>query len=832
VDHPTAPASGRGLRSRRPLDTGWRLRLATPSPDAPTSLIGASIPATVPGNVYLDLLEADLIPDPYLGTNELDLRWIGCCDWTYDCTFEWAPDQAERLDLVFEGLDTLASVWLDGWHLGDAASMHRTWCWEVTHLLNPGAHTLEVRFEAPVAAAQRLEAGLGRYPHANAYPEPFNMLRTMACNFGWDWGPQLPSAGIWRPAWIGSSSVARLASVRPVATITGATGRVDARVELERIGDTARPLRVTARVADRVAETTTGPGMGEVLLQLDVPATEPWWPHSRGAQPRYPLRVELWDDATLLDSWEQLVGFRTVELDTREDDIGSRFQLVINGSPIWVRGANWIPDDCFPARVTRERYRERLLQAKAANIDLLRVWGGGVFESDDFYDLCDELGIMVWQDFPFACATYPVTPAMTAHVLAEARDNVTRLMAHPSLVIWNGNNECVWLAELLDWPSQMDGRPWGRSWWESDLPQLVGATDPARPYWPGSPTSPSDSGAPPNDPNHGTMHIWDVWNRLDYEAYREHRPRFASEFGYQAPATFSTMSRAVGAEDLSVDSPVLAHHQKATDGMGKLARGLVAHFPAPTDFGDWLYRTQLNQARAITLGVEHLRSIRDICSGTIVWQLNDCWPVISWSAIDGDGRRKPVWYALRRAYADRLLTIQPAEFRLRAVFVNETATTWSAPVHARRMRLDGELLADWRVSVDIDAGGFLTMDMPGSVGVPEHATEEILVLDTDAQRSIWTWLPDRDLAYPAAHWDATATAEATGYAVSLTAHTLLRDVCLFPDRLHPDAAVDDMLVTLLPGETATFRVSGAVLADPDALLRAPVLRCVNDTSHG
>jgi len=831
MDHPTTSGSAGadGLRHRIPLDAGWRLRLATPHPDAPAGLQDAQILATVPGNAVLDLLAAGLIADPYLGTNELALRWMGRCDWTYSLRFEWVPVAADQLDLVFEGLDTLASVWLDGRHVGDAASMHRQWRWEVTDLLTAGQHTLEVRFEAPVTAAERLAAEHGGYPHDNVYREPFNLLRTMACSFGWDWGPQLPAAGIWRPAWIESISVARLGAVQPQVAMQGTTGQLSVTVHVERSGDTDRRLRVVGSIGDAIAETTTRPGLQQVRLMLDVPNVERWWPHSLGGQPRTPLRVELWDRETLLDTWERPIGFRTVELDTREDDLGARFQIVLNGQPVWVRGANWIPDDCFPARVSRERYRERILQAKAANIDLLRVWGGGTFESDDFYDLCDELGVMVWQDFPFACATYPETPEMTAMVEAEARDNITRLMVHPSLILWNGNNECVWVAETKGWDVEMGDRPWGRTWWDKDLPAMTGLTDPGRPYWPGSPTSPKSSGAPPNDPNHGTMHIWDVWNERDYEAYREHRPRFAAEFGYQGPPTWSTLVRSLGIDALAADSPELAHHQKATDGMAKLERGLTAHFPEPADFDDWLYLTQLNQARAVALGVEHLRSIRDVCSGTIVWQLNDCWPVISWSAIDGDGRRKPMWYALRRAYGDRLLTIQPTEYRLRAMLVNEAATSWSTEVHARRMSLDGRTLAEIRIPVVVGPRAMASLDLPTSVAVPRRAKDEILVIDAGLLRSVWTWLPDRDLDYPDARWEVSMAAEPTGYEVSVTARTLVRDLCLFPDRLHADAVVDDMLVTLLPAETATFHVASPPLSDPTRLSIRPVLRSVNDT---
>ncbi|MCY7417822.1 MAG: glycoside hydrolase family 2 protein, partial [Chloroflexi bacterium] len=421
MDHPTASTSSveHPAPHRTPLDSGWRLRLATAYPEAPPGLVDASLPATVPGNVFLDLLAGGHIPDPYLATNELGVRWIGRCDWTYELTFDWVAPPAtatDRRDLVFEGLDTLASVWLDGHHLGDAASMHRTWRWAVTDLLTAGSHTIEVRFRAPVTAALERAAELGVYPHSNAYPEPFNLLRTMACNFGWDWGPQLPAAGIWRPAWIGSNSVARLAAVRPRVGMDGTTGTVNVDVDVDQVGDGERPLRLIVHIDGSVAETRTTGGICQ--LSLRVPDAQRWWPHPYGDQPRSHLRVELRDGDRLLDTWERPIGFRTVSLDTAADDIGSRFQLVINDEPMWVRGANWIPDDCFPARVSRERYRERIMQARAANVDLLRVWGGGVFGSDDFYDLCDELGMLVWQDFPFACATSPEDSDMAAQVSA------------------------------------------------------------------------------------------------------------------------------------------------------------------------------------------------------------------------------------------------------------------------------------------------------------------------------------------------------------------------------------------------------------------------------
>lgn len=815
--------------SRTTLDQGWSVRLASDQPDAPVSLIGAAIPAVVPGHVHLDLLAAGLIPDPYLGTNELAMRWIGRSDWTYSCRLHWPGAGSDARTLVFEGLDTVGSVWLDDVLLGEVGSTHRTWRFDVTHVLTPGDHVLEVRFRAPLTAAEQRATELGDYPHTNAYPEPFNMIRVMACSFGWDWGPQLPGAGIWRPVWIESATGARLVAVRADAIPTDEGGRVDLSITTQRVGLLHAGLRLIITIAGaRLERVLDGDQMD---ITLDVPGAQAWWPHSRGAQPLTPLLVELWDGDRLLDTWQRSVGFRAVALDTTPDALGSRFQLVINGQPVWVRGANWIPDDCFPARVTRERYRQRIQQARDAHIDLLRVWGGGIFEADDFYEVCDELGMLVWQDLPFACATYPDTDELREHVHAEVRDNVGRLRHHPSLVLWNGNNECVWLADDLGWPARMGDRPWGRQWWEGSFPELIAQLDPRRPYWPGSPTSPAWSGAPPNSPDHGTMHIWDVWNRLDAEAYREHAPRFAAEFGYQAPATWATLARALGPDHLGVGDASLIHRQKATDGMAKLQRGLASHHRPPADFDDWLFLTQLEQARAISLGVGHLRSIREVCSGSVVWQLNDCWPVISWSAVDGDGRRKPLWYALRRAYADRLLTIEPGEYQLRAVLANDTDAAWDATLLARRLSLDGVLLARAELPLVAPVRGSAVVALPTSVATPRDATAEVLVVDTDGHRSVWTWLPDGDLAAPPARVRAIATRGPAGVRVDVTAETLVRDLCLFADRAHPDATVDEMLVTLLPGESTSFLVSGGDVSDPDVLTRRPMLRCVNDTIH-
>jgi beta-mannosidase len=808
--------------------TGWQVRLARADPDVPRDLLALSIPATVPGCVHTDLLAAGRIPDPYLDRNELALGWIGRSDWTYETTFDCVGRGDERADLVFEGLDTVATVELDGAEVGRAANMHRTWRFDVRHLLRSGTHRLTVRFAAPLTEVERLRAELGDWPHANREPEHYNLIRKMACDFGWDWGPKLTTVGIWRPVRLESWSGVRIGAVRPRVHWEGhRRGSVELDVELDRASAEDGQVLVTASVAGSVTRVTAEPGQSAVRMRSDVDDIDPWWPRTLGAQALYDLVVTAEGEDGTRDAAARRIGFRNVALDTTPEGDGRRWQLVVNDWPIWVRGANWIPDDCFPTRVGRARYRQRVQQAADANVDLLRVWGGGIFETDDFYDACDELGVLVWQDFPFSCATYPETPEMLTQVEAEARDNVTRLLPHPSLALWNGNNECAWLAATEGWPARLGGRDWGLGYYDELLPAVVGELDGTRPYWPGTPDS-GTRDVPPNDPRMGTVHVWDVWNRLDYTEYRRNHPRFVAEFGYQGPPTWSTLRRALADPDLTLDSPGLVHHQKALDGMAKLERGLRAHFREPADFDAWHFLAQLNQARAVSVGIEHFRSIRATCSGAVVWQLNDCWPVISWAAVDGDGRRKPLWYAMRRAFADRLLTIQPDGEELVVIAVNDGRDAWSGELRLARVGLDGRVRAEASLPFEAAAGGTWRSRLPRQVGAPVDPADELLVGTAGWLRSVWSWLPDASLLDRPAAFASSVERTADGYRVRVTAESLLRDVCLFPDRLDPAASVDEMLVTLLPGETAAFEVATAELPDPHALARPPVLRSVSD----
>ncbi|MGC5050543.1 glycoside hydrolase family 2 protein [Micromonospora sp. DT48] len=795
-------------------------------PQVPPEIDGVMVPASVPGCVHTDLLAAGLIPDPYLDDNETGLAWIGRTDWAYETTFDRPSGEHTRLDLVCAGLDTVATITLNGVEVGRTENMHRGYRFEVTSLLRAEDNHLAVRFDSAYRYAEAQRDRLGDRP--NAYPEPFQFIRKTACNFGWDWGPTLVTAGIWQGIGLHCWSVGRLAKVRPVVTVDGDTGRAEVHVDVERVAD--RPLTVRARLAGRHAEVILPAGQFSAVLTLTVHRPELWWPRGYGAPNLHDLTVTLHDDdGGTLDEWHRRIGFRSVRLDTTPDEHGAPFTLYVNEVPVFVRGVNWIPDDVFPNRVTRRRLAERFDQAEAAHVNLLRVWGGGRYESDDFYDLADERGLLVQQDFLFACAAYPEEEPFATEVAAEAVEQVIRLASHPSLVLWTGNNENIWGWHDWDWQGPLAGRSWGRGYYLDLLPGIVARLDPTRPYWPGSPWSGSET-IHPNHPAYGTTHIWDVWNTDDYVKYREYLPRFVAEFGYQGPPAYATLRRALSDEPLAHDSPGMAHHQKAADGDRKLRRGLEAHLPEPRDFDDWHWLTQLNQARAVALGVEHFRSHRGRCMGTIVWQLNDCWPVTSWSAVDGDGRRKPLWYALRRAYADRLLTVQPRGAGLAVVAVNDGGRPWRGSTTVARLTLAGEPKAKTTVELDVPAYSAVTVALPDELTRPDDGRAELLVADPgdQAERAWWFFAEDRDVRWPAAAFDATVEPVDGGQRVRVTARTILRDVTLYPDRLNPSAEVDTALVTLLPGESATFTVRADAPLDVAALASRPVLRCVND----
>ena len=836
-----------------PAGVAWQLSPLTAVPAEWSETAAAPVPATVPGEVYADLLTAGLIPDPFDGDNEDRLHWIGSTDWSYRTTF--AVDTAltdagpsQRHDLVFGGLDTVATVLLNGIEVGRTANQHRSHRFDVTTLLRTGTNELEVRFEGPVTAAQRLSSELGDRPRA--YEHPFNALRKMAAGYGWDWGPDLAGVGIWRSVGIESWSGVRLAAVRPLALVDGATGRLQTHVELEwaapdgddRSSEAGDPVEIAVTVAGSTERVTAAAGQSTVVVDQAVADVELWWPRGYGAQTRYDVTVQLADQA-----FAAAVGFRTAELVTTPDAYGTGFSLVVNGTPVYVRGFNWIPDDALLTRLTPDTYRASIDQAVAAGANLLRVWGGGIYESDDFYDVCDELGVLVWQDFLFACAAYSEEEPLRGEVIAEAREAVTRLASRPSLVVWNGNNENLWGYVEWGWRQQLAGRTWGDGYYTELLPAIVAELDPRTPYSPGSPFSYA-AYHHPNDPRSGTMHIWDVWNQLDYTHYRDYPARFVSEFGFQGPAAWSTLFFVVHDRPADPYGRQMLVHQKAHEGNLKLERGLGDHLPAwstagGADMDDWHWLTSLNQARAVAYGIEHFRSLYPRNTGAIVWQLNDNWPVVSWAAVDHAGIRKPLWHALKRVYADRLLTFQPRTDPeslhgtgdvLALVAHNDAADAWTGElvITRRGTGVGSPVLAEQRLPLHLDARSAITVALDADVVTTDDAAGEFLVATVggDAPVTAYGYVtedPVLGLVEPDEAYAVDVTPVDGGYRVRLTAKALVKDAALFPDRLDAAARVDSGLVTLAAGDSHTFTVTGSGL-DEVALTAKPVLRSVND----
>jgi beta-mannosidase len=804
------------------LDVGWTLRpIAGPVPAEVTS--AGPVPATVPGTVHTDLFAAGLIPDPYLDDNEHLLAWIGLTDWCYETSFAWSEDDPDRTELVFRGLDTIARVELNGRLVAETANMHRTYRFDVREALRTGTNRLAVTFSSAVRYADRTSLELGARPHVNHHP--YNAIRKMACNFGWDWGPDLVTAGIWRPVEVHSWRTARFVEVRPVVEVSGDTGTVRIHVEVAR-ADPSVGLVVTADLTGSRASLELAAGVSSGVIALTVRDIKRWWPRGHGEQALYDLTVTLAQTDAQLEVWSSRIGFRSLRLDTTQDEHGTSFTFVVNDRPVFVKGANWIPDDAFPHRVTRERYAERLAQAQDAGINLIRVWGGGIFEADEFYAECNERGLMVWQDFLFACAAYSEEEPLRSEVIAEARDNVARLMPHPSLVLWNGCNENIWGHADWGWQSQLDGKSWGMGYYTEVLPGIVAELDPGRPYSAGSPWSLTTE-RHPNDPAHGTMHVWDVWNERDYPVYRSYSPRFVAEFGWQGPPTWSTLRRSVSDDPLTPESPGMLVHQKAMEGNRKLSGGLVAHLRVPDNVDDWHWAMSLNQARAVQVGVEHFRSLSPFCSGSVMWQLNDCWPVTSWAAIDGDGRRKPLFYALRHAHADRLITVQPRADMLAVVLVNDTSQRWSGPLLVTRFSFEGKAIASKQFSAEVAPRSVQTLEIPRELAVPGDAGAELVVARLGGSRGIWFFAEDRDCALPPAELRLSAHRTSAGYQVDVAADSIVHDLALLVDKVDPEAVVDDMLVTLLPGETVTWLVSSSAEFEPEALLAPNVLRSAN-----
>ncbi|MDR0442447.1 MAG: glycoside hydrolase family 2 protein [Treponema sp.] len=635
------------------LDGTWQL-----------SSCGKPVNAEVPGSVLDTWIKAGHIPDPFYGENEKTITPLFDNNFEYSRTFSVSEEllAEDTIDLVCLGIDTLGEIFINGESVSRVDNMHRSWRFNVKRLLKPGENSIRIVLFSPVDfITKSFNNGRVRYISTGGMAGQ-GYLRKAHCQFGWDWGPQLPDAGIWRSIFLEGWS-ARLADVYVIQEHSNSS--VTLRVKVKTAGE-SRPLKAELRVtppgnSETLTVTENINGSAELTLVIEKP--ELWQPNglisNKGAQPLYNVEVALLDNDSVLDSWRRRIGLRTLTYSAEKDQWGREFAMTVNGIKVFSMGADYIPEDsCFP-RINKERTRRLLEDCVKANFNSIRVWGGGYYPDDYFYDICDELGLVVWQDFMFACNIYELTDDFAETVAEEIRRNVIRIRHHPCLGLWCGNNEME--IAWFDWPGVCSHHPALKAdyikLFEGLIPNVLKETDPQTFYWPSSPSSGGSFDAP-NDFDRGDVHYWEVWHgQKPFKDYRKYFFRYCSEFGFQSLPDIETIQSFAKPEDLNLFSPVMEAHQRNPGGNGKILFYISETYRYPKDFASLVYISQVLQLESIQTGVDHWRRNRGRCMGAIYWQLNDCWPVTSWASIDYYGRWKALHYGARRFFAPLRATV-------------------------------------------------------------------------------------------------------------------------------------------------------------------------------
>jgi beta-mannosidase len=673
--------------------------------------------------------------------------------------------------------------------------MHRAFSVDVSDIAVSG-FDVAVAFKAPLPEALKRQDEMGTYP--NPYDMPYNYFRKMACSFGWDWGPITATSGIWKPVWLTRWDEGILDEVGVVSDVVSDVPQLRIRT-VGRGSASAISVRISGHGKEKVFTTTVGSDE-----TISCEGFELWHPRGFGEATLYSVEVSLLNaTGELVDHVVKRVGFRFVSLDQSNHGDRQMFAICVNGQRVWAKGVNWIPDDPFPHRVTKEQYAQKIHDLYSVEVNAIRVWGGGIYESDDFYDLCDELGIIVWQDFLFACAAYPETPAAFIEVADEAHQAITRLGSHASLVMWCGGNECIEGFQHWGWQEPLAGKAWGLTFYLDTLPAALAAYDGSRPYIPGSPFSTLKEDV--KDFSSGTNHIWDVWNDTGYQRYEEYSPSFSAEFGYNGPASWRTLTKAIGKSNLDSADSELATHQKAFFGMDKVANGLVREFSKKfTEGPAWYFAAQLVQARAVEVGLKHFRSQYETCSGSVLWQYNDMWPAISWAVLDSASSRKLSWYAMREAYRPRVLHFSGIERRL--ILINDTDAPWHEMLNLHLVGKNGEVLEQGSREVIMNPRSqtsyelsdvFKASDVPAIDG---YLVAELGPIRT--ARRIWDAAVQELCGHNVALLERV---EGKQVQVLVQAECFIQELSILPELVATDhVTVSAQRITLLPGESVTI----------------------------
>ncbi len=783
------------------LHEGWKFRQAR---------LTNWYPATVPGVVHTDLLQNKIIEDPFFRLNERGLQWIDKEDWVYETCFTLAADmmRKENMELVFEGLDTYADVYLNDECILKADNMFRCWSIPVRQYIREENNILKVYFHSPVKIdVPKWDALPYQYPASNDQSENgglFNkkisiFARKAGYHYGWDWGPRLVTSGIWRPVYIRAWSDLRINDVFIEQKEVGAGRAVIAgHVELDADKDMNGVLvTITDEVTGRVLgewQADLKRGTNRVTVDFVLHKPKLWWSNGLGEPFLYRFRTDIIAGGELLDSKTERVGIRSLKVVHQPDKDGHTFYIELNGHPVFAKGANYIPSDNFLPRVTPENYKRTILDAAGVNMNMLRVWGGGIYENDVFYDLCDEYGIMIWQDFMFACSMYPAEGALLDNIHQEAVDNVKRLRNHACIALWCGNNECQdawlgwgWKCEIERQNKEYADKIWAqyRQQYHVTLPGVVREYAPGTFYWPSSPFAFEGEMSGTTD---GDRHYWSVWHgKAPISDYDSEKSRFFSEYGFQSFPEFESVKRyAPYPEDWDIRSEVMMSHQRGGDhANGLIETYLLNEYKKPRDFRAFLYMNHVLQGDAIKTAIESHRRQMPYNMGTLFWQHNDCWPVASWASRDYYGRWKAQHYYVRKAYDDILISSVVEGDDLKVYAVSDRLENTSGRLQLQVCQFDGTVVHHWDKSVGIsgnDSRVCFSAPLAKLLEGADRGTVYVRVDYTDKSGRVYhnnyCLGKQKDMDYPKVDLQTEVRSIEGGYEVMVSADKFARAVCL------------------------------------------------------
>jgi beta-mannosidase len=825
------------------LNTGWQFR-AVGNTDKPD--IQQWHPAQVPGVVHADLLRNGLIPDPFDRDNEFRLQWIGLTDWEYQTTFQ--VDSAalghDHADLVFDGLDTFADVYLNDQAILHADNMFRRWRIPAKPLLKPGQNALRIIFHSAIT---KMIPYVKSLPYVlpsisthnfgneeNIATAPYT--RKAPYQYGWDWGPRFMTEGIWQPVRLETWDAVRIDNFHiRQRKVAADTAGVTAELDIE----AGKPITATitlahdelsgAQKADGTQTLQLDVGINQVSFPIRIATPKLWYPVGYGAQSRYRFSAVIRTGRDIAARAEVKTGLRSVELHRAPDQWGKSFEFVVNGITVYSKGADVIPFDSFPNRVTPEIHRKILQAARDAHMNMVREWGGGYYESDDFYDICDELGIMVWQEFAFGGDMIPGDVPFQENVREEAIEQIKRLRDHPSIVIWCGNNEVEtgWYhwGDRQEFKESISAANRERVWQDyvimfADVIKSVVTqyADPV-PYWPSSPSA--DFEEIPDNQHNGDMHYWQVWHaQAPAEDYTKQFPRFMTEYGFQSfPEMRTIRTFANKPDDFDIHSTVMQAHQKNKGGNERILTYMLREYSQPKDFASFVYLSQVQQAEIIKIGAEHFRRQRPRTMGGLYWQLNDCWPVASWASIDYYGRWKALHYYARRFYDDVLISPFLHDEKVDVYVVSDKLQPFSGTIHTRLLDFSGKALLDQSKDIQIPAQSsaiYLTFDKAALV-TKADPRRSFLVFDLEVagkrvSRNLIFFDVTHNLELPAMPQIQTTLSKTGGdYTITLQSSQLARGVYISFGDLDVDTS--DNYFDLLPGESATVTLKSAATLD-------------------